>query len=621
MKKWRNISITKKVFLVTLLSIVTLLALFFVVQGVLYSKLYSYTKEQALKEAVTKLADDYSVINDRSEIQRKISEYSAESNSYIMVIDDSGIKYAVSYEMEVEASSGEKMRFLLDNALRSKDFTDLNIKTGDTVEISFMKFNRGSASIYIPESISKNGNTWRTSPAKHFIEPRPDDHILNEENNDNKSEQEKNENEKPAEGTRFENITETITGQVSSIVMPIAEYNSTVQRSDALSALMIWLDEFDSSVQSDKKLITYKYKSRDSDDSYNIAVMPLENNEFIFAVISMRHIGEAVGILNDMIIPWTVVAGIMALVVGASFSFIITKPILKITKITTKMKDLDFSEHCSVSGSDELGVLANNVNEMSDKLDGTIKELVEANNKLTEDINHERMLEQQRKEFVAAVSHELKTPLAIIRAYAEGLIDGVSENKRLKYMNVIVDETKKMDRLVLDMLENSKLEAGVEKLNIKQYSITKIINKYIKLLDENFKQKSLKVEVYADTAAVAEVDCDKMEQVISNFLSNALKNTPHGGSITAFIGETDTDILLKVENTGNHIEESELPKVWDKFYKCDKSRDRKDNGTGLGLSIAKNILILHKAEYGVKNTENGVCFFFKIPKKAGHKKI
>ncbi len=589
--KWKNISITKKVFFITLLSIVIMLMLFFAIQSVLYSRIYSYTKENAMKQMVINLADEYKMLTDKNQMRKKISEYSANNNAYIMVADDRGIKYAVSYEMEIESDNGEKMSFLLDNAVNSNDFMNLNIEQGDTVSVKFVKFDRGDTGIYVPETISKGGNKWENTSLMNFRNPR---------------------SEGERRPSRFVHRSETVSGRVTSIVTPVA-YNGIIQRSDALSALMSWVENPEDISYGEP--VTYRYVSNESKELYSVAVMMLDDSEFIFATTSLRHISEAMGVLNGLIIPWTIIAGIMALVVGASFSYMITKPILRLTKITTKMKNLDFSEHCSVLGSDELGVLSNNVNEMSDKLDTTIKELVAANDKLTEDINHERMLEQQRKEFVAAVSHELKTPLAIIRAYAEGLIDGVSENKRLKYMNVIVEETKKMDTLVLDMLENSKLEAGVEKLNIKEYSITKIINKYVKLFDENFKQKSITVEFNSDEEAIVEVDCDKMELVISNFLTNALKNTPESGKITLYITQTESEVEVSVENTGAHIDESELSKVWDKFYKCDKSRERKDNGTGLGLSISKNILLLHKAEYGVNNTEDGVRFFFILKKK------
>jgi len=591
--KWKDISITKKIFFIILLSMTVILSLFLVIQGFLYGKIYDYTKKISLENSMIDFSEEYKELKDKNEINRKITEYSAKNNAYIMVVDSNGIKYAVSYEMEIQTSNGEKMSFSLDGALKSKDFSQMNIKQNDEVTVTFLRFNYGKSDLYIPESISNKNGEWKNpgDRGRFFFRPRE------------------------GTGRRKEHTPDSVTGRVISIVTPVVEYNDTTQRFDALSALISWLEN--DNVYDKEGIAFNTYINPDTKEKYTTAFMPLGNEQFLFSVTSVRHIDEAVSIFKNMVVPWLIVACIMALVIGAGFAFVITKPIVTLTSITTKMKNLDFSEHCTVSGEDEIGLLSNNINEMSDKLDVTIKELLAANEKLTEDISRERIIEKQRREFVAAVSHELKTPLAIIRAYAEGLIDGVSEKKKDKYMNVIIEETKKMDTLVLDMLENSKLEAGAEKLNIKRYSVKKIAEKYIKLFDENFRQKDLNVILNCDGDGIADFDCDKIEQVISNFLSNAWKNSFEGGKVIVDITENEKNVRVSVENTGKQIPENELEKIWDKFYKCDKSRERKDNGTGLGLSIAKNILILHNAGYGVKNADNGVAFYFELQKNRG----
>ena len=419
--KWKDISITKKMFLIILLSMTIILSVFLLIQGFLYGKIYEYTKKISLENSMTGFSEEYSKLEDKNEINRKITEYSAKNNAYIMVVDSNGIKYAVSYEMEIETGNGEKMRFSLDGALKSKDFSRMNIRQNDEVTVTFLRFNYGKSDLYIPESISNKNGEWKNSPdrGRFFWEPRGNDR------------------------RRREHTPDSVTGRVISIVTPVVEYSDTTQRFDALAALVSWLEN---DRDYDEDGITFDtYVNPDTKEKYTMAFMPLENEQFLFSVASISHIDEAVSIFKNMVVPWLIIACIMALIIGAGFAFVITKPIVTLTNITTKMKNLDFSEHCAVSGKDEIGVLSNNINEMSDKLDTTIKELLTANEKLMEDINRERMLEKQRREFVAAVSHELKTPLAIIRAYAEGLIDGVSEKKKDKYMNVIIDETKKMD--------------------------------------------------------------------------------------------------------------------------------------------------------------------------------
>ena len=197
-KKWKDISVTKKIFLMILLSMIVILSLFMVIQGFLYGKIYSYTKHIALEESLTAFSKEYSQLTDKDEINKKITEYSAKNNAYIMVVDNHGIKYAVSYEMQIETSSGEKMRFSLDGALRSREFTDLEIKENDEVKITFMRFDRGKSDLYIPESISNKNGEWKNnSNVSKFFRP------YNEEAQQ-----------------RPWNSPDTITGRVTSIIIP-----------------------------------------------------------------------------------------------------------------------------------------------------------------------------------------------------------------------------------------------------------------------------------------------------------------------------------------------------------------------------------------------------------------
>lgn len=219
------------------------------------------------------------------------------------------------------------------------------------------------------------------------------------------------------------------------------------------------------------------------------------------------------------------------------------------------------------------------------------------------------MLENQRKEFVAAVSHELKTPLAVIQAYTEGIIDGISGENKARYLNVILDETKRMNALVLEMLENSRFEAGMQKLDIKEYDMNTVAQKISERFEKAFKDAEIEFVLDTDKKPVLRsFDAGLIDRVTANFITNAIFHTEKGGKIILKV----SDGVLSVENTGSHIKNDELALIWDKFYKADKSRTRLGSGTGLGLSIAKNILNLHHAGYGVENTEIGVKFWYKI---------
>ena len=226
------------------------------------------------------------------------------------------------------------------------------------------------------------------------------------------------------------------------------------------------------------------------------------------------------------------------------------------------------------------------------------------------DIERQVEQENQRSEFVAAISHELKTPLAVIRAYSEGLIDGVSVEKQSKYINVIIDETEKMSALVSDMLKNSKLESGAMEMDIQRYNLSEFVSEISYRLSKTAKEKNIDVLNDIEPDIYADFDEYYLEQVVGNFITNAIRYTPEGMRIFVKAVQREKSCEVSVENEGSHIADELLDKVWNRFYKVDSSRS--GEGTGLGLAIAKNILMLHKARFSVENTDIGVKFSFTL---------
>lgn len=594
MKKWNTLSISVKIFIITALSITAILSACAVGQNFFYEKVYIGSRKTALKDTVDRFISEIEDVEDEEQIRKKITGYSMDSEAYIILFENRRPIWA-SYEMEIETEDGEKIRIPLDNAVREKSFFNLELKENDTVTVEYLSRQGGGVTALL--GLTAGDKKW---PEKSSS---PDGMPVFERGGKRWRDDDESGEEAPQ--------TVTVSGRITSLLIPSVDYRGTVQRSDAMNAGWEWISEKESESDGED---SYVYTGESKDDIYYVVVENVTPQRTVFAITPLKNVTEAVRIMKRLLIPWFIISVMVALITAVIFSRMVTKPILKISRVTTKMRELDFSEKCDIKQKDELGTLAQNVNDMSDTLDSTIKQLMDANAKLKADIEHERMLEEQRKEFVAAVSHELKTPLAIIRAYAEGLIDGVSDAKREKYMRTIVGETEKMDALVLDMLENAKLEAGREKLIINKYDLVKIALKYKKLFAEAAQQKGISIETELAESARAEFDCDRIEQVAENFMSNALKNTPPGGRIIITAAEREDCVTFSVENEGSHIPEEELPKIWDRFYRVDKSRDRSAGGTGLGLSIAKNILILHKAEYSVQNTGMGVKFGFVLKK-------
>ncbi|MBD7910161.1 MULTISPECIES: HAMP domain-containing sensor histidine kinase [Clostridium] len=340
------------------------------------------------------------------------------------------------------------------------------------------------------------------------------------------------------------------------------------------------------------------------------------NDSLIVSVTSIQPIKEASDAMSDFYIYIFIGFAVISIFLSSLYSNLISKPLIKINNVALKMSKMNFDEKCTVNREDEIGSLANTLNFLSTNLDGALKNLQEKNKKLKEDIEKERSLELMRKDFIASVSHELKTPIGIIEGYAEGIKDGiVSGEDSLIYLETIIDESKKMGVLVSNMLELSKLEAGVIKPKFETFNINRLINKVITKHSVNAEENGLKI-VFNENTQYSYVSADsfQMEQVLTNVITNAIKYTPSDNYIVVSISEEKDLYKISVLNKGGYIDPKELDKLFNKFYRVDKARQRNTNSTGLGLSIVKNLLELHNLKYSLENTEDGVEFKYYIPK-------
>jgi len=374
---------------------------------------------------------------------------------------------------------------------------------------------------------------------------------------------------------------------------------------------------FSQAFKSNGKITILKNENKKTSSGNLIGVVADDKkDEVIFIHSSLQPVNEAVSVIEQFYKYFCLVAVLFILLLALVYSNMIVKPLKRINKVATKMARLDFSEKCVIINEDEIGNVASSLNFLSENLDYALTSLRNANSKLEEDIEKERNLEKMRREFVASVSHELKTPITLIDGYAVGLKDDIFEGQEEDfYLDIIIDEARKMGSLVSDMLDLSHLESGSFKFTREEFKISELIHftlkKYKTLIDD--KEVNLRLELIEDTMVCA--DWNRLEQVFTNFITNALRHVDEKGTIKIEMVEEESKIKIQVENTGSNIPEEEISKVWDKFYKIDKSRNRKLGGTGIGLSIVKNILMLHNYSYGVENTDSGVKFYFSIPKE------
>lgn len=339
------------------------------------------------------------------------------------------------------------------------------------------------------------------------------------------------------------------------------------------------------------------------------------DNGYLFMIRSaLEGIRESVSISNRFL----TYVGIMAISVSALLSLWlsnrITRPILELTDISERMKHLDFNAKYMGKDKTEIAVLGNNINELSETLETTISELKTANNELLKDIERKEQIDEMRKDFLSNVSHELKTPIALIQGYAEGLSEGISDDveSREFYCEVIMDEAAKMNTMVKRLLTLNQLEFGNEVVNMERFDITALIRNYIASADILIKQKSISVRMEDYGTIYVWGDEFRVEEVFMNYFTNAINYAQGEKIIDIRIHEEAKRVKVSVFNTGSPIPEESLEHLWEKFYKVDKARTREYGGSGIGLSIVKAIMESMNQECGVVNYDNGVEFWFTL---------
>ena len=281
------------------------------------------------------------------------------------------------------------------------------------------------------------------------------------------------------------------------------------------------------------------------------------------------------------------------------------------------MSDLDFEARYESKVGNEIDMLGDNFNRMSTQLENTISELKSANNELQRDIEDKIKIDKMRKEFLDNVSHELKTPIALIQGYAEGLKENISDDPESRefYCDVIMDEASKMNKLVKNLLTLNQLESGKDAVVMERFDIVSLIRGVLQTMDIMIGQKEAKVIFDAQKPVYVWADEFKTEEVVTNYVSNALNHLDGDRQIEIKLIDEDSRVQVTVFNNGTPIPEADIPNLWNKFYKVDKARTREYGGSGIGLSIVKAIMESMNQEYGVQNFDNGVEFWFTLDRK------
>lgn len=313
------------------------------------------------------------------------------------------------------------------------------------------------------------------------------------------------------------------------------------------------------------------------------------------------------------------VSGLLTLVLGSIAIYFasgrITRPVVEMTKTAKAIASQDFDKKIIYESEDELGDLAQSINLISNELDMALTDLKKANAKLTEEIEKERSLEKMRRRFVSSVSHELKNPISMIQAYADGLLHNIAKapEDKAEYAEIIVDESNKMSRLIKDLLDLSAYESGTFSMERTSFDAVELIREISGRQMRFFEEKGIGVKLKLPETLTLYADKLRIEQVLANFLANALRHAKAGGFVEIALEKRHGNLRLAVFNSGEPISENELEHIWTSFYKIREEGADPSAGTGLGLAIARAIAELHGGSCGAENQKGGVSFWVDLP--------
>lgn len=602
--------IVLKLFLFTTGLCLFILAIIFTLQTVFFKQYYVHQKVKDVSAALQAYEQDYlNQTTDTQETAKLEQDFYQKHNIWVTTVDTQGnLKYTDDFFMKVKLRHSEETMFSnktmtipLYSVIDVEDFSSDNpfltpwIKEGEEIAMEGLIMNGQPV---IQRMGRGNSNLRDESRLENSQMVRKEYEVVTRFASPNQY---------------FEKYpTFLVEGTIMKVQLPegagVSRYTNhlLLDRIKAFQSDLLYGDWKDS--KNRNQIVDYK----ENDVNYKIIVNRIQDRDgnpaYLFAMASLQPVNEAAGMIKEYYVY--IIIATLLLVVLASFYYSrqITRPLLRINRTTRQMADLDFSEKIPITTKDEIGDLSRNINELSERLHSHIL-------RLEQDIEKEKQLENTRKEFISGVSHELKTPLSVIQSCLAIMKDGVASHKRDYYFKAMEDEVKRMDLLIVDMLELAKYESGTYTMDMDSFYIDTVIERVCTKLAADIETKQLHLDMSLKPVEVLANE-RRIEQVVVNFLSNAIRYTPEQESILVSILEDGDTVKVCIENKGVHIQSEQLEKIWDRFYRGEPSRKRSTGGTGLGLSISQKILEMHGVRYGVTNTPNGVLFYFHLNKKA-----
>ena len=363
-------------------------------------------------------------------------------------------------------------------------------------------------------------------------------------------------------------------------------------------------------LSKDRVILTFQGKGMQNNEMMILLIEKIEKNSFLIVHSPVYAIGEALKVSSNFTIFALIIAVLLSFVVSIIISKKISKPVLEISVVAEKISNLEFEKRIEIARDDEVGDLAKAINKMSDSLRITIEDLKISNERLKLEIQKEKEIDKMRREFISNVNHELKTPIALIKGFTEGLKDNIaSPEDRDYYLDVIDDECNNMDALVKRLLLLSKYESEFE-IEKSEFNIQSLLDELLKRYRVDYEKKNIKVEVNVSEDFLLIADYKELKIAIDNLFRNAISHTEENKYIDIECKKEADKMIVTMKNSYKEMSQEEIEKLWIPFNKEDKARTRKFGGTGLGLSIVGAILKKHNFTYGASYENGEIKFYF-----------
>jgi len=576
----RKNGVVRKLFVITSIMILFVFSLALLAEGLFFERFYRSTKIDHLEQSIERFGAQYlAAESNQIEASRALGTFMNENNASVAILNSQFEQRSVDpYFIQIATESKLVTLRIASEGMMLNDIpTGLRIGEPLVVDGIFMDEN---------DTIMQPVNFYQDEQGAAL----------------------------PSEGLV------RVKGKITDFILPEQRsFNPFYQDTLIRNALMDWLLQKDVHRADLDRNASVRSEWLDpwSGIRYAVLVAPLstslDEDRYVFALTSLQPVGEAVDILKQYFIYLAPVILILVLILSLIYSRIISRPLVKLSQSAGRMAQLDFSVQPEIHSKDEFGDLSRSMSTLSQNLNAALQNLQQANEQLHTEMEEKQRSEQLRKELIANISHELKTPLGIVKGFAEGLQDDVAVDKRERYLQLIVSETDRMNALIMDMLELSKFEAKAIQLRLRDIPLGELIHRVAASFAHQLESKKLYIDIQADSDWVVSADSRRLEQVVLNLLSNAIRHASQGSTIRVDIEQLmHGQIKTAIANAGAPIDAEDLARIWDQFYRAERSRDRKSGGTGLGLAIVKHILELHGSTYGAANTDQGVVFHFTL---------